>query len=79
MPTTDTGPRNAAPRSVGRSVLAALRAARWYVGELMGDHDYARYVEHLTRTHPDAPIPTEREFWRARHAAADAAPASRCC
>ncbi|MDR7329187.1 uncharacterized short protein YbdD (DUF466 family) [Corynebacterium guangdongense] len=52
---------------------------RWYVGELMGDHAYARYVEHLRRHHPDAEVPTEREYWRARYAEQDANPGARCC
>ncbi|WP_221776664.1 YbdD/YjiX family protein [Rhodococcus aetherivorans] len=45
----------------------------------MGDHDYARYVAHLERLHPGAEIPTEREYWRTRYAAADANPGARCC
>ncbi|MBF6060778.1 YbdD/YjiX family protein [Nocardia terpenica] len=63
-------------------VKAALRAARaliWYVNSVLGGQDYARYVEHLRRNHPDHPIPTEREYWRERHAAADRNPANRCC
>ena len=61
------------------SVAAAARAVRWWTGSLMGDHDYARYVEHLRRAHPDAEVPSEREYWKARHAAADANPGVRCC
>lgn len=62
------------------SVLArAVKAIAWYVGELMGDHDYARYVEHLKTRHPDAPIPTEKEFWKARWARQGATPEGRCC
>ncbi|AHK29727.1 hypothetical protein Rwratislav_01167 [Rhodococcus wratislaviensis IFP 2016] len=45
----------------------------------MGDHDYSRYVEHLRRNHPDAEVPTEREYWKARYADADANPGARCC
>ncbi|MFZ2174590.1 MAG: YbdD/YjiX family protein [Rhodococcus sp. (in: high G+C Gram-positive bacteria)] len=60
-------------------LLAALRSAWWWTGALMGDHDYARYVDHLARMHPDAEVPSEREYWRARHAAADENPGARCC
>ncbi|AHD22595.1 hypothetical protein Y013_19165 [Rhodococcus pyridinivorans SB3094] len=45
----------------------------------MGDHDYARYVELHRRQHPDRPPLSERDYWRERHAAADANPGSRCC
>ena len=45
----------------------------------MGDNAYARYVEHLTRHHPDDPIPTESQYWRERYAAMDANPGARCC
>lgn len=65
--------------AAGTRVLGWLRGVRWYVGELMGDHDYARYVAHLRAHHPGAPIPTEREYWRRRHAEAEANPQSRCC
>lgn len=51
----------------------------WWVTSVMGDHDYARYAEHLRRAHPDAPVPSEREYWRARYADADAHPDARCC
>ncbi|WJZ17753.1 YbdD/YjiX family protein [Corynebacterium guangdongense] len=62
-----------------QGVVKAVRSVRWYVGELMGDHAYARYVEHLRRHHPDAEVPTEREYWRARYAEQDANPGARCC
>lgn len=62
-----------------RAVVRALRSVRWYVGELMGDHDYAHYVQHLKIHHPEAPIPSEREYWRNRHAQAAANPQTRCC
>ncbi|MCK8672754.1 YbdD/YjiX family protein [Rhodococcus sp. HM1] len=45
----------------------------------MGDHDYARYVELHRRLHPGEPVPTEREYWRDRHAATDSNPGARCC
>ncbi|ANS26847.1 uncharacterized short protein YbdD (DUF466 family) [Rhodococcus percolatus] len=60
-------------------VVRAVRTAWWWTGSLMGDHDYSRYVEHLRRNHPDAEVPTEREYWKARYADADANPGARCC
>lgn len=56
-----------------------VAGVRWWFAGLMGDSAYARYVEHLTRRHPDAPVPTEREFWRERYADMDAHPGARCC
>lgn len=51
----------------------------WYCSSLMGDNHYQRYLEHRRRTHPGEPVLTEREYWRMRHAAADANPSARCC
>ena len=60
-------------------VVRAALAVRWYVREFMGDSRYERYVRHLRLTHPGADVPTERQFWRQRHAREDANPSSRCC
>jgi uncharacterized short protein YbdD (DUF466 family) len=65
--------------SVGPAALRAWRNLRWWVGSVLGDTAYARYVEHLRRTHPDVPVPTEREYWRQRYAEQDANPGARCC
>ena len=51
----------------------------WYAASLMGDNHYRRYVEHRSRAHPGEPVLSEREYWRMRHAAADADPGARCC
>ncbi len=60
--------------------LATLaRQISWDWSSLMGDTHSRRYTEHLARRHPDAPVPTEREYWRMRHAATEANPQSRCC
>jgi uncharacterized short protein YbdD (DUF466 family) len=45
----------------------------------MGDNHYGRYVEHMHRRHAGQPVVSEREYWRRRHAAADADPGARCC
>lgn len=64
---------------VWRATCSAVRSVGWYLGELMGDHDYAKYVAHLQSHHPDREVPTEKEYWRARWAAQDANPGARCC
>ena len=61
------------------AVLGVGRGIRWWVTSVMGDNAYARYAAHLARNHPGQPVPTEREYWRQRHAEADANPAARCC
>jgi len=68
-----------AQQGVAQLVLTALRGVRWWVGSVMGDNAYARYVQHLALHHPEQAPPTEREYWRVRYAEAEAAPASRCC
>nr|ABP46792.1 conserved hypothetical protein [Mycolicibacterium gilvum PYR-GCK] len=45
----------------------------------MGDNDYRRYLDHHARTHAGQVPMTEREYWRRRHAQADAEPGARCC
>ncbi len=59
--------------------LHAARATAGYLNAVLGGQDYARYVAHLRRKHPDRPIPTESEYWRERHAAAERNPGTRCC
>jgi uncharacterized short protein YbdD (DUF466 family) len=67
----------------GGGVLAVVRrgwrALAWYVTGVLGESDYPRYVAHLRRVHPDAAVPTVREYWRERYADQDATPAARCC
>ncbi len=53
-------------------LTTAFRGTLWWVRSVMGDLDYQRYVEHTRRHHADSPVISEREFWRRRHAAADA-------
>jgi len=66
-------------RAAGSACGRAWRGLRWWVGSVLGDTAYARYVEHLRRTHPGEPVPTEREYWRQRYAEQDAHPGARCC
>lgn len=58
---------------------AAVRGLLWWFDSVLGGQDYQRYVAHLRRKHPGCPIPSEREYWRERHAEADRNPANRCC
>jgi uncharacterized short protein YbdD (DUF466 family) len=51
----------------------------WYWGTLMGDNHYRRYLDHRSRTHPNAPVLSEGEYWRMRHAKTESSPNPRCC
>lgn len=74
-----TAEEGAGRSGVWEVLMTAARGVRWWISSVMGDNAYPRYVEHLARNHPDAPVPSEREYWRERHAAADANPGARCC
>lgn len=50
-----------------------------FIGDLMGDTHYRRYVDHRRRTHPGEPVLSERDYWRMRHAATETNPNPRCC
>ena len=60
-------------------IIGLARQIRWYVGAVMGDSHYRRYLEHHRRTHPGTPVLSEGEYWRMRHRAADVSPSPRCC
>jgi uncharacterized short protein YbdD (DUF466 family) len=77
--TASPGGTTASVAGLLRVTRSAVRGVRWWIASVMGDNAYARYVEHLARRHPGAPVPTEGEYWRVRYAAADAEPAARCC
>lgn len=66
-------------RATARVCGDGVRAGIWWFNSILGGQDYRRYVEHLRRRHPECAIPTEREYWRQRHAEADRNPANRCC
>lgn len=84
-PAEGTGPAGAGQRRIepfggpGRALLGAARGVLWWFNSVLGGKDYERYVAHLRRKHPGCPIPSEREYWRERHAEADRNPANRCC
>lgn len=65
--------------AVWRRVRGAAARVRWFVTTLMGDRAYDTYVAHCRAQHADAPVPTERQFWRDRMADQDRNPGARCC
>lgn len=70
-------------RTGGAGLLAraqeGARTVRWFVRGVTREDRYDRYVDHLRRTHPDDPIPTEREFWREHYVEMERNPGTRCC
>ncbi|MFE2999836.1 YbdD/YjiX family protein [Nocardia sp. NPDC059246] len=66
-------------RRAGLALVRAVKAVAWWFNSILGGNDYARYVDHLRLQHPGCEIPSERQYWRDRHAAAAKNPANRCC
>ncbi|MEV5833871.1 YbdD/YjiX family protein [Nocardia sp. NPDC052112] len=66
-------------RVAGNVCAAKVRAFASWFNAVLGGQDYQRYVDHLQRNHPSREIPSEREYWRRRHADADTSPQNRCC
>lgn len=64
---------------VWRGMRRAASGIRWYLTSLMGDRAYETYVAHQRAHHPDATVPTERQFWRDRMREQDRNPGARCC
>jgi len=46
---------------------------------IVGMPDYAAYLQHLERFHPDWPVPSEREFFQLYIEARYGSGLSRCC
>ncbi|GAA3976543.1 YbdD/YjiX family protein [Streptomyces sp. NBC_01352] len=63
------------------ALLRALRGVRWYVRELTDESAYDRYVAHVRKEHPQAPVPSRRDFERMRTERQEADPRQgfRCC
>jgi uncharacterized short protein YbdD (DUF466 family) len=51
----------------------------WYLREVLGEHDYDRYLEHQRRAHPAGPVLSRREFERRRMDRLEVRPGQRCC
>ncbi|WP_433682890.1 YbdD/YjiX family protein [Nocardia sp. CA-119907] len=66
-------------RTAGSAGATTVRAVGSWFNAVLGGQDYQRYVDHLQRNHPGCEIPSEREYWRRRHADADSNPQNRCC
>jgi uncharacterized short protein YbdD (DUF466 family) len=61
------------------NVRRAVEGIRWYLREVTGEADYDRFVAHARRHHPDAPVPSRRDFERRRMDEREANPRARCC
>ncbi|MEV4240945.1 YbdD/YjiX family protein [Nocardia sp. NPDC050408] len=82
QPNDGRSPRPAVIRRLRLAASACATRGRAFVSwfnAVLGGQDYQRYVDHLQRNHPGCEIPSEREYWRRRHADADSNPQNRCC
>ncbi|WP_210585768.1 YbdD/YjiX family protein [Streptomyces sp. GESEQ-35] len=63
------------------AVARALRGVRWYVRELTDESAYERYVAHVRKGHPQAEVPSRRDFERMRTDRQEEDPRQgfRCC
>jgi uncharacterized short protein YbdD (DUF466 family) len=61
------------------SVREAVERVGWYLREVSGEGDYARYLAHRERHHPDEPVLCRRDFERRRMDDRDTNPRARCC
>ncbi|RLP77542.1 DUF466 domain-containing protein [Mycetocola tolaasinivorans] len=61
-----------------RPLRALVRLYR-FLGSVLGEDAYAVFVTHERLHHPDRPVPSAAEFWRAHYARQDADPGARCC
>ena len=63
------GRRNEGRRERGKETVGADRGPPLHtriaaaLKRIAGMPDYAAHLEHLRRSHPERPIPTEREFY----------------
>ncbi|MFC7788800.1 YbdD/YjiX family protein [Microbacterium sp. MAHUQ-60] len=79
LPQRASAPASRSARAAWQRVRSAAGGVRWYVTTLMGDRAYEVYVAHQRAHHPDAAVPSERQFWRDRMAEQDRNPGARCC
>jgi uncharacterized short protein YbdD (DUF466 family) len=61
------------------TVREAAGRVLWYLREVSGENDYDRHVQHLRASEPGCPVPTRREFERARMDDRERNPRARCC
>ena len=60
-------------------ILTRLSAIAEAVRAIVGVPSYARYLDHMTRHHPDRPAMSEAEFFRDRQDARYRGGGGRCC
>jgi uncharacterized short protein YbdD (DUF466 family) len=60
-------------------VSSSLRLIVATIRRIVGMPDYASYVEHMKRRHPDCAVPTEREFFDQYVTARYSGGPTRCC
>ena len=58
-----------------RGAMKLLAGIRWYLREVSGESAYERYVDHVRREHPGAPVLSRRAFERAPSGRARVTPA----
>jgi uncharacterized short protein YbdD (DUF466 family) len=61
------------------SVRQATGMLVWYLREVLGEHDYDRYIAYQRREDPGAPLLSRREFERRRMEERYASSRPRCC
>jgi uncharacterized short protein YbdD (DUF466 family) len=61
------------------AVRGGFDAVRWFIGGVLGEDAYAKYLAHVAASHETATPMTEREFWRDHTDRQDANPQGRCC
>ena len=63
------------------ALVRAARNVRWYVRELTDESAYDRYVAHVRKDHPQAEVPSRRDFERMRTDRQEQDPRQgfRCC
>lgn len=60
------------------TVRRAFEAVRWFIGGVLGEDAYEKYLAHAA-THEGAAVMSEREFWRDHTDRQEANPEGRCC
>ncbi len=63
----------------GRAVWRSFAWVGGLLRRVAGMPDYAAYVEHLRRHHPDRAVPTQREYFEQYVAARYGDGPTRCC
>ena len=71
--------RGSSPTPDAAAAPSALRRIAAAIRRISGMPDYAAYVEHLRRCHPDRRVPTEGEYFEQYLRARYADGPTRCC